>query len=380
MYEVSELFLAAIRLPHQIVTRVELWYGYDTLLTASLAVSEGTVTLDRTADVYSSLTLTAQLINDGTGLAGAPPVDMTDVNVYGLILRPYRGIRLPDGTAELVPLGHFLVEEYKRSASDTAVEIQASGLRSYLRDARLTSPLTKTGSVGRQVLLDLIKGGLPSSYPFNYDTTEWAALSSRTLGTTVFEEDRLGAVDDLAASYGVDVFPDREGVWRFQPIEDTDTAEPVWTVNSGEGGVLIEANRSASRTSVWNVVVARGEATDSATAAVQAVASNTTSSSPTNTSGPFGQRVRFYTSSLLTTTAQCLAAARTILAKYSLADTVFDCSAVPNPALDPGDAITVVPPNGTATVYMVDAVTIPLTPDGSLAIATRQREDSEDSS
>jgi hypothetical protein len=94
--------------------------------------------------------------------------------------------------------------------------------------------------------------------------------------------------------------------------------------------------------------------------------------------GPFGVRTRFYSSSLLTTVEQCEAAARTLLARYSVADTVVDATTIPNPALDPGDAVEVVGTSGTARTFTVDAVQVPLTPDGTLALATRERANNEE--
>ncbi|MEO3787648.1 hypothetical protein ABGB12_30350 [Actinocorallia sp. B10E7] len=371
MWPTDALFGELIRGPHEMTVRVELWRGTQVKLSDNLEISAGSVTLDRNTDVYSAAELTVQLTENG-GLLGTDAISIADLNVYGLVIRPYRGVRLPDGSAAEVPLGHLLVEHFKRAAVSTAVTVKAGGYRSYLRDAKLREPFAAGGLVARDVLLTLIQGGLPADFgTIDYDTAEWDALGTGTLPDgTVFESDRLAAIDEIATSFGVEVFPDREGVWRFRRLDEV--AEPVWDLDTGPNGVQLEAQAGQDRSSVWNVVIARGEASEDAPAA-QAVAENSDPSSPTYVGGPFGERVWVYTSGLLTDHAKAQAAADLLLARHSLADTVVDCTAVPHPGLDPGDAVRVSMPDGAVRVFQLDAVTIPLTVDGTLGLATRQR-------
>ncbi len=371
MWPTDALFGELIRGPHEMTVRVELWRGTQVKLSGNLEISAGAVTLDRNTDVYSSAELTVQLTENG-GLLGTDAISIADLNVYGLVIRPYRGVRLPDGSSAEVPLGHLLVEHFKRAAVSTAVTVKASGYRSYLRDAKLREPFAAGGQVARDVLLTLIQGGLPADFgTIAYDTAEWNALGAAVLPEgTVFESDRLAAIDEIATSFGVEVFPDREGVWRFRRLDEV--AEPVWDVDTGPGGVQLEAQAGQDRSSVWNVVIARGEASED-TPAAQAVAENDDPGSPTYVDGPFGERVWVYTSALLTDDAKAQAAADLLLSRHSLADTVVDCTAVPHPGLDPGDTIRVGMPDGTVRAFQLDAVTVPLTVDGTLGLATRQR-------
>lgn len=381
MYPVSSDFLAALRAPHEMTVRVELWEG-STKLTDSLAISDGSVTLDRTNQVYGTAEVTAQLTATSGLVVEEGTIDVNDVDVHGLSLRPYRGIRYaaptangPVSTVEEVPLGAFLVERVSRDVTDTSVRLQASGYRSYLRDDKFLSPYTPRplDVPQRTVLRDLITASRPGDALHD---AEWSALPTTAVARgTTWESDRLAAVDELATALGVSVYPDRAGVWRFDPTSDPATAAPVWTIDAGPAGVLTRAELSADRASVYNAVVASSETTSSAVLPRRAVAYHSDPASPTRWGGPFGRRPYFYSSPQLRTQADCDRAAAAILQRVTLADTVIDLEAAPNPALNPDDAVTVVLPDGTARVYVLDAVTIPLTPAGALTVAVRQRPD-----
>lgn len=379
MYPVSVDFLAALRAPHQMTGHIELWQG-GTKLTNSLAISAGTVNLDRTNQVFGTCEVTAQLNRTRGLVADNGSITIDDVDAYGLTLRPYRGIRYaattdtgPATRVEEVPLGRFLIERITRNVTDTAVTIQASGLRSYLRDDKFLTPYTPRplDVPQRDIVRKLITDSRPGD-PIN--TAQWNALPTTPVARgTTWDTDRLAAIDELATALGVQVYPDRDEVWRFDPVGDPATTSPAWTIDAGPTGVLTKAELSTDRASVYNAVVASSATTSSAVLPRRAVAHHSDPASPTRWGGPFGRRPYFYSSPQLRTQADCDKAAAAILRTLTLADTLIDLEAAPNPALDPDDAVRVVLPDGTTLVYMVDAVTIPLTPDGPLTIATRQR-------
>ncbi|QXJ19605.1 DUF5047 domain-containing protein [Actinomadura graeca] len=376
MWPVSDLFLQALRRPHGMAARVELWDATGKRLTSALDVTGGSVTLDRSSDVYATCEVTAALLPGGA-LVGAPDVDLTDINIYGLVLCPYRGVRFPGGTVEEVPLGRYLLTEFRTSDGDPEVSLTGVAFRGYLRDAQFPAPVSYPGQPIRQIMLALINEGLPEpARPAPYNRDEWNALPATVVPVgTVFDSDRLAALDQLATSLGVECFPDRRGIWRFRPAAQS--GPPAWRADAGPDGVLIQAHQGVKRDQVYNLIVARGEATGSDAPPVQGQAAITSPTSPVRVNGPFGVRTRFYSSPLLTTVQQCQAAARTLLARYSVADTIVDATTVPNPALDPGDAVQVAGTSRIARTFTVDAVQVPLTPDGTLALATRERPNDE---
>ena len=377
MHPVSDAFLAALRAPHQMTTRVELWDG-ATKLTDSLTISDGTVTIDRTNAVYATCEVTAQLTSTRGLVVDSGTIDLDALNVYGLHLRPFRGIRFSGrpgtaGTVEEVPLGRFLIERISRDVTDTSVKISASGYRSYLRDDKFLTPYTPRplDVPQRDVLKTLILDSRPGE---TLNSTEFNALpTTPTARGTTWEADRLAAIDELATALGVQVYPDRSGVWRFKPVANLASAPVSWIIDAGATGVLTKAEIARDRASVFNAVVASSETTSSAVLPRRSVAYHSVASSPTRWGGPFGRKPYFYSSPQLKTQADCDRAAAAILAKLTIADTVIDLESAPNPALNPDDVIKVVLPDATSLYYLVDAVTIPLTPGGALTVAVRQR-------
>lgn len=215
--------------------------------------------------------------------------------------------------------------------------------------------------------------------------TEIRRLIQASLGTGVAVVDRTGSaqvapvmeieqerwsdgVEKLADAIGAEVYADPTGsfVIRRQPAL-TDT--PMWVVASGPGGILVERDDNLSRDEVFSGVVARGERTDGTTA-VQATVWDTDPASPTYHLGPFGSKLKLYTSPLLTTVAQCQTAAEALLARSRGGDAAVTLSAIVNPALEAGDVI-VVRDDGVTRAHIVDKVVTPLSPSGAQSMQTR---------
>jgi len=203
MWPVSDLFLQALRYPHEMTARVELWDSAGTRLSSALDITAGSVTLDRSADVYGTCEITAALLPNGA-LIGVPDVDLTDINIYGLVLCPFRGVRFPGGTVEEVPLGRYLLTEFRASEGDPEVSLTGTAFRGYLRDAQFPAAVSYRGQSIRRVMLTLINEGLPEpARPAPYDLDEWNALPATVIPDgTIFDSDRLAALDQLAHHLG----------------------------------------------------------------------------------------------------------------------------------------------------------------------------------
>ena len=100
MWAVSDTFGPALRQAHTVVVRVDAYLD-EQLLAGDLAITGGTVT-----------------VHGGTGVRRTLSVTLADVtlwdtlDVMGVELRPYRGIRYPNGSTELVPLGRFSLDKF----------------------------------------------------------------------------------------------------------------------------------------------------------------------------------------------------------------------------------------------------------------------------
>jgi len=319
----------------------------------------GSVELDATADIRGAGTVT---------LAEKWPT------VRNLTLAPYgsevflaRGVDLGGGGVLWAGLGYYRISEIEQD--DTArgpVTLSLEDRMSTIIDSRFLSPRqwlqgTSVGDIVDEIVLEI--------YPeatITYDDDSYLSELGRAL---IAEESRYEVLTTLATGLGKVVYWNGEGKLVFETIPDEDV--PIWVVNAGPGGVMIESKRSLSRDGVYNAVVVTGEGADEMTP-VRAVAFDAQESSPTFFGGPFGRVPRFYSSPFITTQSQAEGAAVNLLRKFLGAPYDVGVSAVPNPALKPYDAIRVVYNDGSREMHVVERVTIPLTNAGALAITTRQ--------
>lgn len=356
MYEVTETFLAALRQAHTMVAAVDVYDGVDLLL-EDVGITDGTVTVNSGTGVRRTLDLT---IADETLW---PTLDTT-----GLEIRPRRGIRYPDGTTELVPLGVFQLDSMgMRLAPGGGIEVRTAPDRwAMVQRAAFELPTAsvKTNTIQVEIERLIAASGAP------YDTASFLATATDLVGPQVWEGDRAAEVTDLATSIAADVYFDVGGnlVIADAPLL---SATPVWTVDASASGVLIGGDLGRDRSRTYNVVVASMAAVDGRTPFAPQTAADTDPTSRTYVSGPFGRVPFHYRSSKLRNTTQALAAAKTILNRVKAINASLNLEAVVNPALDRGDVILVLTPSGIEERHLIDSVTIPLTVAGTQQITTR---------
>jgi hypothetical protein len=96
--------------------------------------------------------------------------------------------------------------------------------------------------------------------------------------------------------------------------------------------------------------------------------------------GAFGPVPRFYSSPFLTTNAQALSAATSILRQALGLPYQVDLSSIANPALEPYDVIAVRYPKASRSrtlrteTHVIDEVTIPLMPTAPVTLKTREQQ------
>lgn len=362
---VTSDFLQALRQSHTLYVRVDAYRGGVQLGTSDgipadyarygLPVTDGTVSVSSGVGVRRSLDIT---ISDS---------DLWDVLApLGTELRVERGIRYPNGEIESIPLGQFCVDSQSMSVAP------GGGLRlspapdrwARIQRARFKSPAASV--VGAQVryeiqrLLEEAISGLVVTV---------TATSTVTVKSLVWERDRAQALADLAASISAEVYFDWTGnaVVRDAPLL---SAVPVWTVDASASGVLIGGDRSRDRTRTYNVVVVNSSSVDGSTPFAQQIVSDTDPTSPTNTTD-MGEVPYFYSSPLIATTAQALAAGATILNRVKALNAQLNVEAAVNPALDRGDVIYVLTSGQVIERHLVESFTVPLVVGGTQTITTR---------
>jgi len=199
-----------------------------------------------------------------------------------------------------------------------------------------------------------------------------ATIADAAIGQRTFdiEADPWAACQEIAAAAGAEVYPSPEGTFTISTLPDILTTTPAWEIAAGEGGSYIRANRGMTSDQVFNGVLARGENTADGVAPVSYLATDSDTSSPTYWGGPFGRRPMFYSSPTLTTLGACTSAATLKLAQAKAPNASGDISSLPNPALEPGDVLRIVHPDGSRELQQVASFTVPLETGGDFPIST----------
>lgn len=369
MLPVSADFLAAVRTSHRIVSRARIITpgatGTDPA-GVDLAIIDGSVTLDATADIRGSVDLS---------VAEAWPAGVTTAHLvpYGTELAVSRGILFGNGAVERAPLGIYRVTAVEQEdAPYGPLQITAEDRMSGIVEARLLAPLQygATTTYG-DVVGDLVSAIYPDVVIEWDDATETEQLGRRL----VAEEDRYAFLKDLITAVGKVWWFDYRGVLVIK--DPPDPAAPVWDVDAGRGGALVQASRALTREGIFNAVVAAGEALDNK-APPYAVAYDLDPASVTYWEGAFGKVPRFYSSPFIKTNAQALKAATNMLAGVLGLPYSVDLTALPNPALEPLDPVRVVYPPvlGRSPIvaeetHVLEQLQIPLTPGVALTASTR---------
>lgn len=369
MLPVSAAFLSAIRRPHKVVSFVDVIDILTGDPIASLPVVEGSVSIDRTQQVRRSATLTF------AAQEAASVFSQGLLSPYTSRLRVRHGIEYGDGSQETVTLGYLVVDEIAWTSDETGIEATCSDITALA--LRATAPLTRvvTSSSTLAVISALLAEVFSTSPP---STTLPPAIDNLLVADTVVDapltkyemsdSDRWNIITDLALRLGCEVFADNAvPVWRVQPMPST-TGTPVWNIDAGEDGVLVDYKRAMSRIEVCNAVYATNGGENDA-APVTAWAYDNNPVSPTYV-GTYGWAVETITSTAYSTKTLATNAAKAYLASHLGLLNTLDLSTAPNPALVAGDVIRVTYPDGHTENHMVDSLSLSLEP-GEFTIVTR---------
>jgi hypothetical protein len=373
MRAVSSKFLTTLRASHTAVFRARVCTTFQTGVTPTgteIKVTGGDVIANATNLVRSTLDLST--------------VDVPWPTRADSLLAPYgqeifveRGIAYGNGQAEYVGLGYFRIDTPEQDAAP-AGEIQISGQdrMAGIVDARFLAPRQFPATLTRgQLVATLIQEVYPAAV-IEWDDT---ALRDGIVGRTVVtEDDRAQVLADFVRSLAKIGYFDYRGVFVVKSAPAV-TGASAWTVDAAEDGVLVKMSRSLTRERVYNAVVATGEAGDT-TPPARGVALNLDPASPTYYYGPFGPVPMFYSSPFLTTNAQALSAAQSILRQQLGLPYQVDLTSIANPALEPYDVLAVRYPDRPRNRslltenHVIDQARIPLTAARPLELQTREQQ------
>jgi hypothetical protein len=298
-------------------------------------------------------------------------------------------VRYTDRRTVDIPMGVFDVDSQSLTEGGGGVSLTAPDRWVRIQRARFLGPQqsqphnTVVGEIQR-----LVQGALGAGEP-----VVTTATSLATVGTLTWEKDRAKAITDLADQIGAWVFFDRTGVCT---VADRPTigATADWLVDASAYGVATAIDRQRSRADARNVIVVSSSASDGEKFPIQYVYDDDPQSptyagtDPLNapgTAGPFGIVPGYFDTPLNHTEVSARDAGRTILARVMGLTSSVSLGQVPNPAVDAGDVLEVVPPRErydiprVSELHMADNVAHPLTVGDATSIQGRStRADSVD--
>jgi hypothetical protein len=376
---ISGTYLTALRGPHTAYGYCEAWYGGARL---DVPMPDGSTSTRLPLRVDG----TNEVRVDGTTPGSRRTVSLTLPNTdplwnllspIGVELKPFTVLKYMNGVTEAVPQGVFPVDVQRMGyGPGGTLTLTAPDRWDRVKKARFFAPRQFGGGTNRALIATLLGEVFPAL------TVSDTATSGVTVPVQTEDRDRAGFLGKLAAAASVDVGFDRNGSPFIRNVP-TISNSPVWDVDAGPSGVLVDADRSRDRQRTYNIVVVNGQTTDGTAPFPTVYVWDNDSTSPTfagsgtgsgttppsaGTAGPFGQVPYFYTSPLLTTSAQAIAAGQTLLEKVRGLAAQLTASAYTNPALDDGDTIRVSLPKRRwdqprpVELHIADAFTVPLVP------------------
>jgi hypothetical protein len=290
---------------------------------------------------------------------------------YGGYCTVERGITYADGTVERVQLGRFRVDSVVWDEQQKTASLTLNDRMAQIIDERFVTPYAPTGVHPSDAAVTAVQQVFGTSIAYHVLTTP--AAEPLLSGATVYEEDRAAALTDLASSVGAEALFDNLGDFVIRPRAPASTV--AWTFDAGDHGSLIQVSETVDRSSVRNGVSVRGQP-DVDQPPIYALATYDDPAAPTRWGGPFGKVALISSSTAVASQAQADATARSLLnLRLGLSRTLV-LQGIPNPALEPGDLIEIVYPDGRTEQQTVNAIRLGLDVTGALEITTTSQVDS----
>jgi len=377
MWQVSDRFLTAIRGPHRIVTVVNVLDGGQVLEGFSaLPVVGGQIVRDRTASHFGQGSITVA----APDLAPLGPADA--LGPAGFEIQVSVGPEFPDGTRELIPVFAGGIQQSTVDAESLTTTIRAFDRSKRVSDAKLTADVAfAAGHNPGAVALNLIGAAL-APIPLTWDNDGVAIPTGGAVNYSV-GDDPWAIAQSIFAGAGAELFFNGQGTLVGRPEPNVATTSPVFTLDEGDGGMLVEASLTWDREPAanWGRVIGTNTEFD-VTYIGTVVDSDPASPSYYGTDDSpsrFGHKpLPVVHSTHVNSTESALAAARALLVAKQGMPRSLSLTSAPNYALVPGDVVTASSQRlGVELPVVIDAITLDLGPQTAMSIDVRARQESE---
>jgi PKD repeat protein len=283
----SNDFYDALRYSHRAFTRVIL--RTPDCQTYELPVVDGSITIDRNSKTRRSADLTIAIDQLGTDTRDA----LEKITVQSGEVEIYTGVTYENGDTEEILIARMRVDSLDRQDSASA-RIGAYDYALMLDEHPVdpgTGSAIPAGTDWRTAIEFLIDD------TFTWTPCGWTTLFAVHPDVPAWEipeqawdnVNRLSAIMEWAEAKECDFYNLPDG--RFYLAPKTDDGEPVWTVDSGDAGVLVSATQKFSRENQYNAVAISFQVPDDTYESIRAFVVDEDPQSPTRWGGPFGKRV-----------------------------------------------------------------------------------------
>ena len=277
-----------------------------------------------------------------------------------------RGIRYADGTTERVQLGRFRVDAVTWTELEGEATLTLNDRMAQIADEPFPFPYAPAGLKPSDAIVAIVQQVFAATIGYHVTTNPAAETA---LADVTYDQDRTAAISDLAASIGAEAYFDTQGDFVLRPRPRA--GDPVWTIDAGADGVLVESTESLDRSSIRNGVAVRGQ--DNAT---QAPIYSARRRQRPRQPDPLGRPVRESRADLQLDVDPNPSPSRPDRRstcsnlRLGLARNLT-VTGIPNPALEPGDVIEIVHADGRSEHQLVNALRLGLDVTGALELATK---------
>ncbi len=360
MWLPSQAARDALTRSHTAASRVDILHSGRRV--ASLSAVSGAVSAEAGRAVFRNLS--SCTIIDPTGeFSGGNLGDL--LSPYDAEIAPHRGVVLPDGTAELAPLGIFGLTSRSLNG-DGSVTVSGQD-----RALNYQGGMTGTIAIGPGTPVEQAIAKLLFTRNNALEMNTWK--TGFVCGPLIFgpDIDVWREAQVLAQSVGGWLYHDREGIVTFAPLVPT-TGTPAARYFTGDG-LLLETNRSEDSDTIHNVVVVKSTNTG-ASNIITAIAEDTDPSSQTYSRGKYGRRVITLSNPHIFSIKQAMQVAATELTRELGRSETVAATTVVNPFLDPLDSLVIHNPDAGLNERgaVISALTVPLAVKDSMSIALRR--------
>jgi hypothetical protein len=304
------------------------------------------------------------------------PTDAAELGVdprtlcFGSYLHLRRGLRYADGSTELVELGRLRIDAVAWQTIAASASLELADRMAQVADTMIVYVYDPTGKTAQQAIGELVTEAFWPTPITVRDTSTPGPL----LKDSVYHDDRATALQQLAAGVGVDCYFNALGELVLAPIPDPPASSSpyVWTIDAGDNGVMIDTDEGYDRADAINGVFITGiGAWDQSP--FQVLFTDSDPASPTVWGGPYGKVAASLQLTSIIDFNGITAAAAAYFKKHGGLSRTLQITSAPNPALDAGDVMRIVYPDGSSELVTVSGLRIPLDAAQPITVQTKSR-------